>query len=619
MLLKKLSLIFNRSLFWQISALLMALTICAFIALFAVLQISQTSTGKGSAINISGSLRMQSYILALTVANSASEPEYLRRKNITEAVDEFERRLNAPNLTSAVPNSSYSLLRKTYDHISQAFYSDIRPSALAAIEKPELTSRFLQKIPSFVTVIDSFVFDLEKDLEEQTDFLRKGLIGFMGLAVIFFFAVRFYLRRTLFDPLADLATLASSVRNGDFSRRSSYKKKNEIGTLAGSMNYMIQDLARLYSSLEEQVREKTADLNRQNRSLHLLYRLKNLFGPELSTTELEQALSFCSENLEAQGAAVLLKNEKEHSVRLIASFNMPEKTAKEVESCLTVKLASEEPPAFLSAQPEDSPNSISCAQAIIENTDLYFVALCSSRQRSPLDKELLKSIAGEFAQVISNSEKRVESRRLILFEERSTIARELHDSIAQSLSFSKIQITRLDVALKQHADEKELREIMEELKLGILTAYQQLRSVLTTFRLKPKSPDLRENIMSIVDEFRDRSGIDSSVDIQIQSFELDANRQIHLLQVLREALTNVEKHSRASKVEVSLKPSSKGRFELKITDNGQGFDLKQKEGHYGLEIMNERAKVLGGDISIEAVSPHGISVVLSFAADRKTK
>lgn len=620
MQLKKIFLSFNRSLFWQISALLLAVTACAFIALFAVLQISQASTGKGSAINISGSLRMQSYVLALTVANSAAEPEYLRKQHVTEAVDEFERRLTSPGLTSALPNSSYSLLRKTYDHISSDFYSEIRPAALATIEKPELSFRFLQKIPSFVSVIDSFVFDLEKDLEEQTDFIRKGLIGFMALAFLLFFFVRFYLRRVLFDPLADLARLASSVRSGDFSQSSSYKKKNEIGTLAGSMNYMIQDLSRLYSSLEEQVREKTADLNRQNNALNLLYRLKNLFGTELNSHTLENALSFCAENLEAKAAAVLLKNTKENSVRSIASFNVSEDLKKEIHSLMTgLSDSSHNSSSVISLPLLESSNTIYCAQALIETTDLFFVAVYSPKHSAPIDNELLKSIAGEFAQVISNSEKRVESRRLILFEERSTIARELHDSIAQSLSFSKIQITRLDVALKQGADEKELRSIMEELKLGIMTAYQQLRSVLTTFRLKPKSPDLRENILSIVDEFRDRSAIACSVDIQIQSFELDANRQIHLLQVLREALTNVEKHSRASEVEVSLKPTSKDRFELKISDNGQGFDLKQKEGHYGLEIMNERAKVLGGDISIRPVVPHGISVILTFSADRNAK
>ena len=211
----------------------------------------------------------------------------------------------------------------------------------------------------------------------------------------------------------------------------------------------------------------------------------------------------------------------------------------------------------------------------------------------------------------------MESRRLILFEERSTIARELHDSIAQSLSFSRIQITRLDAALKNKSDEAEVRSILDELKLGVITAYQQLRSVLTTFRLKPKSPDLRENILSSLDEFKERSGIDYSVENQIQSFELDAQSHVHLLHILREALTNVEKHSRASAVEVTFKPMGEYSFEMRVSDNGQGFDLKSKKGHYGLEIMHERAKVLGGELHVEPVIPHGTSVVLRFNSQKK--
>ena len=121
----------------------------------------------------------------------------------------------------------------------------------------------------------------------------------------------------------------------------------------------------------------------------------------------------------------------------------------------------------------------------------------------------------------------------------------------------------------------------------MITAYQQLRSVLTTFRLKPKSPDLRENILSSLDEFKERSGIDYTVDNQIQSFELDAQSHVHLLHILREALTNVEKHSRATAVEVSFKPMGEGTFEMRVSDNGQGFDLKSKKGHYGLEIMHD--------------------------------
>ena len=110
--LKKLLVTFSHSLFWQISCLLLVVTAFAFGALFLVLQISEDSTGKGSAINVSGSLRMQSYVLALTVARSSEDSEAVRSKDIKAAIAEFERRLNLPGLTNAIPEEASNELAR---------------------------------------------------------------------------------------------------------------------------------------------------------------------------------------------------------------------------------------------------------------------------------------------------------------------------------------------------------------------------------------------------------------------------------------------------------------------------------------------------------------------------
>ena len=616
--LKKLLITFSHSLFWQISGLLLVATAFAFGVLFLVLQISEDSTGKGSAINVSGSLRMQSYVLALTVARSSEDDELVRSKDIQAAIAEFERRLNLPGLTKAIPDNSNNELRRSYDTISSDFFSNIKPLALETIKNPQTIHEFLNAVPKFVSVIDTFVFDLEKDLETKSNFIHTGLIAFMLLAFVLYFGVRYFLRHTLFDPLEDLANLASSVRNGDFTKFSSYKKHNEIGTLSDSMNFMIRDLSRMYSSLEEQVREKTADLNRQNKALNLLYGLKNVLSGDLNRAALEKALTFCTENLEAMSSAVYLRNEGDKTLRLASRVSKTAIDPEEIRTFFETQDISFEQYNYFKKEINGETCTLVLVPGAVGATRLSFAVIFFGEAPIHIDRELLRSIAREFALAISNSEKNVESRRLILFEERSTIARELHDSIAQSLSFSRIQITRLDTALKNKADENQVRSILEELKLGVITAYQQLRSVLTTFRLKPKSPDLRENILSSLDEFKERSGIEYKIENQIQSFELDAQSHVHLLHILREALTNVEKHSRASTVEVTFKPTGKGAFEMRISDNGRGFDLKSKKGHYGLEIMHERAKVLGGELHVAPVVPHGTSVVLRFNSQNKS-
>ena len=224
----------------------------------------------------------------------------------------------------------------------------------------------------------------------------------------------------------------------------------------------------------------------------------------------------------------------------------------------------------------------------------------------------MKNICREFAQALDSSNKNVESKRLALYEERSTIARELHDSIAQSLAFSRIQITLLNNALNKGISSEKTNKILDELNLGIQTAYKQLRSVLTTFRMKPESSDLRDNILTALDQFKERSGIPFTLQNEMQSFELGANQQIHLLQIIREALTNIEKHARAQHVFISIQNTGNKSFRLTVRDDGIGISFSKKDGHYGLEIMAERAKVLGGSLSVHSVIPHGTEVTLDF-------
>lgn len=603
---------FRNSLFTQISAVLIAITAVAFIGLFSFLQVTQDSTGKGSAINISGSLRMQSYVLALTAARSARLPEAQRAEEIGGALKEFERRLSSQGLTDAIPNDPKDELRKTYDAISDSYFSTIKPLAEEVIHSPETElTLFLDTIPSFVSKIDQFVLDLEKDLEIKTRQIRIGLSLLMLFALLLFIFVRVYLRRILFDPLEELSNLSSSVRAGDFSRRSSYRKDNEIGNLSDSMNFMIEDLSRLYTNLEEEVKEKTADLNLQKDAIQLLYDLKNiLFTAQLEREHLDKALLLITKRLDACSAALGLRSAGSDTLRFIAEAdqtNYPPVQSFDIK--LNEVLKKEY--SILHFLRDEQKYTLACIPADINTTQLTLLILFKEDANVRVDREFTKNLGQEFAQAIDNSQKSVESR-LALFEERSTIARELHDSIAQSLAFSRIQIARLSTELHKETVSPEVESILDELKLGVQTAYQQLRSVLTTFRLKPKSSDLKQNILSILDEFKERDGFHYTTDVELQSFELDANKQIHLLQILREALTNIEKHARADQVSVTLRPIASGKFRLVVRDNGCGIKGVKKEGHYGLEIMHERTRILGGVISIEPAVPNGTQVVVDF-------
>ena len=155
-------------------------------------------------------------------------------------------------------------------------------------------------------------------------------------------------------------------------------------------------------------------------------------------------------------------------------------------------------------------------------------------------------------------------------------------------------------------------ETAGELSDGISTAYRQLREVLTTFRLQINSSGLNGAVEETVEEFRNRTGITTTVSNALLGLELSPNEQIHFVHILREALVNVEKHARASHVRVTLSRGSDDTILLKVIDDGIGIPADPgKYRHFGLSIMKERAEALHGTISVVPGENGGTCVTLA--------
>ena len=195
--------------------------------------------------------------------------------------------------------------------------------------------------------------------------------------------------------------------------------------------------------------------------------------------------------------------------------------------------------------------------------------------------------------------RQIDDRRLAVLEERSTIARELHDSIAQSLSFARIQLHRLKLFIERGADHETVLKTVSELNEGLAGAYSQLREVLTAFRLQIGGTGLAGALEESIDEFRNRTGLPVAFSSELLDFELSSNEQVHLVSIVREGLSNIEKHARAKHVSVHFARQSNGDMLLTIEDDGVGIpDDPHKVNHYGLTIMGERAEALGGTITL---------------------
>jgi two-component system nitrate/nitrite sensor histidine kinase NarX len=606
--------LWSQSILLRVSLVLGAVTLLALTVILVATIFTEQSIGKGSAINVAGSLRMQSYALATRIADmgAAGQDGAAARA----AIQDFERRLHSPRLLDGLSADATDPLRVSHERIVARWKGEIRPLAQTAIDHPTRRVDFLREVDGFVAEVNRFVEELEADLESRIQWLRVWLgVAFFVIVVLVITAI-FLLHVEVFQPLSELLRSARAVRTGSFRARVTSTGPDEMGQLGQAFNTMVEQLARLYGSLEKQVAEKTADLERKNQSLSLLYETtRGLSEKPFDTATLASVLDSLKRVLGVEGGVICVHHGDTRSgFPLVRDETVPGDLCSpdrcgdcRGEGKLVWRLES-----------TDRGERRIVSVPLIDSGTAYGVmplALAPGKGLEPWQLELAETIGRHVGAALAGAERREEHQRLALLEERSAIARELHDSLAQSLSYTKIQLMRLSTLVEGRAGQPEAQQVLTELREGVASAYRQLRELLTTFRLKAGGDGLAAALRETVEEFERHSRLRIKVEDELIGIELSANEQIHVLQIVREALTNIEKHARAKHAVVRLQREEGGAICVTIEDDGVGIDLRSSpRHHFGLTIMRDRASLLGGRIDIGHREGGGTRVQLRFVA-----
>lgn len=230
---------------------------------------------------------------------------------------------------------------------------------------------------------------------------------------------------------------------------------------------------------------------------------------------------------------------------------------------------------------------------------------------------LVESFARMLALAISSVSRNQEERRLALMEERSAIAAELHDSLAQSLAFMKIQVARLQAGLTQEPPPADVRQSVVELRTALSSAYRGVRELIAAFRARMGPGGLVVAVQEAVEEFSQRSNLEIRFDNRLGRCHLEVNEEFHVLQVVREALSNAVRHARATQICIVAAYGPDHRLVVTVDDDGTGPATASDDGaHHGMSIMKERAGTLGGDLDIGRGPAGGTQVRLSFPPQR---
>ncbi|MFQ5991588.1 MAG: histidine kinase [Nitrospiraceae bacterium] len=206
-------------------------------------------------------------------------------------------------------------------------------------------------------------------------------------------------------------------------------------------------------------------------------------------------------------------------------------------------------------------------------------------------------------------------------EERTRIACEIHDGFVQSLaglSF-KLELCRELLTKDPEACQAALRETKEELKNVI----QEARQVI--FNLRPVQYDKMELIPALTNylkSYQTQYRVKTEFTVTGDETTLFPKTKIFLFRILQEALSNVQKHAMADRVEVQL-AIDRERLTATITDDGIGFDVEavsrdpEKWDHFGLRGIDERARLVGGQARIESKKGRGTRVVIEVPLVKK--
>lgn len=593
------------SLVIRLSLALAGIVALAALTMVSSYWISDRSDSDAYAINLAGSLRMHTYRLAY-LAQRDPQPETA----IGQTRQQIARIWDHPIFDQL--SQDQQTLAQSYQ-AAKNHWQTVEPLLIEGNDEPAQLQLVLDEQ---VRRLEALVSQVQKHAENNARQLRLvqvvALFAILSLASL----VVYWLHRRVQQPLSELTRMAQRVSQGKYDRRLQVRQNDELGILAQTFNQMSGAIARMHQNMEEEINTKTQALQRSNTTLQFLYdTAKTIIEQEPGQLNYQPIINQLIQLVEADDIELCL---------ITDTGNTPYKQLKPEQSvhdvcvmrncsdCLSGELLE-------NAQQTDLPDPVfRYSFPLVREQAHYGVLVCCMGEGCTLElwqQQLLQSVADQLALSLSLQAQEEQGRRLSLAQERTVIARELHDSLAQALSYLKIQVTRLDRALDKD-DRDTMTDVSRELREGLGSAYQQLRELLTTFRLKVDGPGFLGALQSSVKQLSAQSDLDIQLDYRIASLPLTPNEEIHLLQIVREAAQNAIHHSEGRTLVIQLQQDERKQVSVSIEDDGKGMpEDPSKLNHYGLAIMQERSKNLDGQLSIRNRPQGGVGIYFVFMPD----
>ena len=590
----------------------------ALASIALTLWVSWQLEGGGAAVNEAGRMRMLTYRIAATVA--AERPEELRSQVASMDATLLLLSTGDPSRPLFVPDDAAS--RRELERLQR------RWSAWRAGWQAGTAGLSLAEADAWVGDIERFVSSIERRLSSWTALLRAVQLTLVAVAIASALLLLYASHLMILEPLRRLGEGLAQIRLGDFGARVPVGSPDEFGEIAEGFNAMAARLQALYGNLEAKVREKTARLEVRGERLAALYEMSAFVARAENLESLAQGFVARVRRIaRADALAVRWSDELGERHVLLAHEGLPA-TFVQREQCIgrgDCACGQSQSEGRARVVPIRAPGASSlghCHEAgfrtlvtvpvTLHQRALGEIALFY-RGDDPLDDEghsLLETLAGHLAGGMEGLRTAAAEKEAAIAGERSLLAQELHDSIAQSLAFLKIQVGLLDGAFRRE-DRPAARRTIDEIDSGVRECYGDVRELLLHFRTRAASEDIGVALQATLQKFEHQSGVHAALEVHGDGVPLPADTRVQVLHMVQEALSNVRKHAKATCVQVRVTQAPEWRFE--IVDDGCGFDAADgaDDSHVGLRIMRERADRIGAEVRVESARGRGTRVVIA--------
>jgi two-component system nitrate/nitrite sensor histidine kinase NarX len=599
-----------------------ALLVLAMISISFTLWVTWKLEGGAAAINEAGRMRMQTYQLALLVGEGDKEASAKLIKKFDDSISALK--YGDPSRPLFVP---WNKVNRSYFANISSIWGEIKNSLL--VKKAETIP--VSQIENFVSNIDRFVGSIEGEVDYWTSLLHLFQFAMLATSLIATLVIMYVGYSVILDPVEKLRLGFDSVKSGKLNTRVQINAHDEFGDLAAGFNSMTATISDLYGGLEAKVQEKTIHLQERQNRLQALYDLSSFVSHENNLELLAKGFSERIMSLSnASAIAIRWTDEANRRYFLLSGTNLPKAITHEEQCVVTgdcycgqstgheeVKVVTFNPKAEAERHCVKAGYKtlitvpILFQQDLLGEIDIFYLEEANLEQDQKL---LFETLAHHLAGAMEAIRIKAMEKEAAISEERSLLARELHDSIAQSLAFLKLQVGMLKDELVEPATVK-AKKILGELDEGLRESYSDVRELLLHFRTRTNTEDIETAIRTTLQKFEHQSGIHSELEVSGQGLPLAPDVQIQVMHVIQEALSNIRKHSKASSVRVQVRQSPNWEFE--VIDDGVGFEAAEDfvdSTHVGLSIMKERAMKIGARLDVGVNIPKGAKITLTLAS-----